>query len=84
MTIAHDARRVVEESIDAAIEIVGNKLMALKTKNEKEQNETTERIIKVTQLVLDARLSLERMMLVDEKDAKDEDPDLFGGRETRT
>jgi hypothetical protein len=86
---------VVEESLDAAIEIVNNKLHALKSKTEKEIIDTSDRIIKVTRLVLDARLHLERLMLVDDPDPDPEekhdesegdeqkDPDLFTSRQTR-
>lgn len=92
MTIAHDARRIVEQALEAAVDIVDTKLHSLKIKNEKEFTATTDRIVAVARMIVDARLHLEQMMMVDGDEVRkeeekeepgDDDPDLFVGSGTR-
>ncbi len=76
MTITHTSRRIVEDAIDAAVDIVDNKIHALKTKNEKEFSESTNRIIMVARMIIDTRLHLERIMMEDgyvEEEGKPDD-----------
>ena len=80
MTITHTSRRIVEDAIDAAVDIVDNKLHAMRTKSEREFSESSNRVIMIARMIIDTRLHLERIMLEDayvEDEGKTSDPDLF-------
>jgi len=72
-----EARRIVESAINEAIDIVDNKLHALRLKNEREFSESANRIVLVAKMIVDVKLSLEQNVEI----MGSAEPDLFSRHE---